>query len=88
MGEERDVQTLGDWEGEMISGSDLSEKLNINSAGGAELERLPGIGEKTARAILTYRAEAGDFQEPEDIMDVPGIGEKTFEKIRDYITVE
>lgn len=88
MGEERDAQTLGNWAGETVPGEELLERLNINSADGDELERLPAIGEKTAQAILAYRAENGAFQETADIMDVPGIGEKTFEKIKDYITVE
>lgn len=88
MGEERDAQTLGNWAGETVPGEELLERLNINSADGDELERLPAIGEKTAQAILAYRAENGAFQETVDIMDVPGIGEKTFEKIKDYITVE
>lgn len=70
------------------SGEELLGKININTADGKELERLSGIGEKTARAIIAYRAENGAFQQTEDIMDVPGIGEKTFEKMKDDICVE
>ena len=64
------------------------EKININTADGKELERLSGIGEKTAQAIIVYRTENGAFQQVEDIMKVPGIGEKTFEKMKDDISVE
>lgn len=71
-----------------LSGEELLGKININTADGKELERLTGIGEKTARAIIAYRAENGAFQQVEDIMDVPGIGEKTFEKMKDDISVE
>lgn len=71
-----------------LSGEELLGKININTADGKELERLSGIGEKTARAIIAYRAENGAFQQTEDIMDVPGIGEKTFEKMKDDICVE
>ena len=71
-----------------LFGEELLGKININTADGEELERLSGIGEKTARAIIAYRAENGAFQQAEDIMDVPGIGEKTFEKIKDDICVE
>lgn len=71
-----------------LSGEELLGKININTADGKELERLSGIGEKNARAIIAYRAENGAFQQTEDIMDVPGIGEKTFEKMKDDICVE
>ncbi len=71
-----------------LSGEELLGKININTADGKELERLSGVGEKTARAIIAYRAENGAFQRAEDIMNVQGIGEKTFEKIKDDISVE
>ncbi len=61
--------------------------ININTAGQADLERLPGIGPAKARAILRYREENGLFQTVEDLMKVPGIKEGTFYKIRNYITV-
>lgn len=61
--------------------------ININTAGQADLERLPGIGPAKARAILRYRDENGLFQTVEDLMKVPGIKEGTFYKIRNYITV-
>ena len=54
-----------------LFGEELLGKININTADGEELERLSGIGEKTARAIIAYRAENGAFQQAEDIMDVP-----------------
>ena len=65
----------------------VSGPVNINIAIAAELETLPGIGPKTADAIVEYREANGPFQTIEDIMDVPGIGEGTFEKIKDGITV-
>jgi competence protein ComEA len=61
--------------------------VDINTATAAELETLPGIGPKTADAIVEYREANGPFETIEDIMDVPGIGEGTFEKIKDGITV-
>jgi competence protein ComEA len=61
--------------------------VNINTATAAELETLPGIGPKTADAIVEHREANGPFETIEDIMDVPGIAEGTFEKIKDGITV-
>ena len=62
--------------------------VNINTATKKELILLPGIGKKTAQAIIDYREKVGKFEAPEDIIKVKGIGKKTFEKIRDMIVVE
>ncbi|MBQ6021085.1 MAG: ComEA family DNA-binding protein [Clostridia bacterium] len=62
--------------------------VNINAASADELEKLPGIGEKKAAAIVAYREEHGAFAAVEEIVDVPGIGDGLFEKLREYITVE
>ncbi len=63
-----------------------AELININTADAAKLCELPGIGEKTAAAIIEYRSIA-PFQSIDEIMEVKGIGEKKFEKIKDLITV-
>lgn len=60
--------------------------ININTASARELGKLPGIGDKTAEAIVEYR-EKTPFQSIEDIMNVSGIGEKKFEDIKDKICV-
>jgi competence ComEA-like helix-hairpin-helix protein len=65
-----------------------SGTVNINTAGPAELQTLPGVGEATAAKIAAWRAAHGRFNRPEDIMNVPSIGEKKFEKMRHLITVE
>jgi competence protein ComEA len=69
-----------------LSGS--SQLINLNTAGGSELELLPGIGPALAGRIIQYRLENGYFGDIEEIMKVSGIGEKKFEQIRDLITVD
>ena len=64
------------------------QPISLNRATQAELETLPGIGEKRARAILDWREEHGGFSAPEQLMDVEGIGEGTFEGLRELVTVE
>ena len=64
------------------------QRVNINTADAAELETLPGIGEKRAADIIADRTANGPFRIPEDIARVPGIGSGTLERIIDYITVE
>ena len=65
----------------------LQGKVNINTAGLAELESLPRIGPALAQRILDYRAANGPFAAIEDIIRVSGIGPATFEQIKDLITV-
>lgn len=63
-------------------------KVNINTAGQAELEMLPGIGPGLAKRIVDYRQAHGPFARIEEIMNVSGIGPALFEKIRDLITTQ
>jgi competence protein ComEA len=61
--------------------------VNLNTASLAELQELPGIGEKTAARIVEYRQKRGPFKKIEELMNVQGVGEKSFLKIRAQITV-
>lgn len=63
-------------------------KINLNKAGQAELEGIPGIGPSTALKIIQYRNENGKFSSIEDIKNVSGIGDGKFEKMKDYITTK
>ncbi len=62
--------------------------VNINTAGAAELQQLPGIGERTATRIVEYRQKNGPFKKIEELMNVQGIGEKSFLKLRNQLTIE
>jgi len=63
-------------------------KVNINTAGLAELDSLPGIGPGYAQRIIDHRESHGPFHTIDEIQDVPGIGAATFARIRDLIVVE
>lgn len=58
---------------------------NINTAGEAELQRLPRVGPAIAARIVAHRQTHGRFGRPEDIQEVKGIGPKTFEKMAPWI---
>lgn len=47
--------------------------IDVNEATYAELNLLPGVGEKLAREILRYRTEHGRFESLEDLTKIPGI---------------
>jgi comEA protein len=59
--------------------------ISLNGASASELTRIPGIGPKTAEAIILYRRENGPFQELSHIVKVKGIGPKKWEQIRPYL---
>ena len=67
--------------------SNTAEKVNINTAGLAELTTLTGIGDVKGQAIIDYRTEHGPFASVDELTNVSGIGDKTLAKIRDQITV-
>lgn len=60
-------------------------KVNVNTAGSAELMDLPGIGEKKAQAIIDYRNIKGSFHNLSDLGKVKGIGTKMLEKLKPLV---
>ncbi len=64
--------------------SAVGHPIDLNTASATELESLPGVGPKTAQAIIEQRP----YSSVDDLLRVKGIGEKTLEKLRPYIKVE
>ncbi|MBN2853582.1 MAG: helix-hairpin-helix domain-containing protein [Clostridia bacterium] len=64
----------------------ISGKVNINTATAEQLLLLPGVGESTAGAIISYRLQHGAFTSIEEIMSVPGIKEAKYNLIKDLIS--
>ncbi len=62
--------------------------INVNTATVEELTTLPGIGEVTAEAIITYREENGPFTALEELDTVSGIGPSTLENIAAQVVFE
>jgi len=61
--------------------------VNVNTATLQELEKLPGIGEARAQAILDARKQRGGFKSVDELVDVRGIGPRNLEKLRPYLHV-
>ena len=59
------------------------EKIDLNTADAATLQRLPGITEEMAKAIIAARP----FKSVDDLARVQGVGESTAGILKDQITV-
>ncbi len=63
-------------------------RVNLNTASQAQLDTLPGIGPKKARAIIDWRKAHGGFKSVTELLQVKGIGRKTLEKLRPLVTLD
>ena len=63
------------------------DRIDINSAGAAELGLLPGIGPKRAAAIVAYRTQNGPFQTAEELDEVEGISPRMVQELAPYVTM-
>lgn len=87
------IEIKKDSGGAIVPGNDSSSsagdgKININTATAEELEKIKGVGEKTAADIIEYREKNGRFKTIADITKIKGIGEKKFNSMKDQITVD
>lgn len=62
-------------------------KVSLNSATAADLEKLDGVGAKTAEAIIKHRDSIGGFTAIEQLQDVKGIGPAKFAAIQPEVTL-
>ena len=72
----------------MARASAATERVNINTADAATLDRvLVNVGPAKADAIVAYRKTNGPFRSIDQLALVKGIGLKTIEKNRDRIVL-
>lgn len=77
-----DSQIAGDSAGLMVSKFG-GQKININTASEAELDKLEGIGEARVQAIVDNRP----YSKTEELVVKAKIPQSVYEKIRDQISV-
>ena len=61
--------------------------VDLNRAGVADLEALPGVGPVLAQRIVEHREQYGPFGAVDELQDVPGIGPVIFDGLADSVTV-
>lgn len=64
------------------------ERIDPNRADEVALDRLPGVGPATARAIVAARDGGLTFRRPEDLSAVRGIGPATVERLRSLLDLD
>ncbi len=74
---------------ENTSEQDLPGELivDLNDATEAELNLLPGVGEKLASDILKYRDDVGGFRSVEELMNIRGIKQGRLLSLMKYVRV-
>ena len=68
-------------------GAAAGAPVNVNTAGAAALEGLPGIGPALAAAIVEHRQRSGPFATVDELIEVSGIGPAKLAQIRPLATV-
>jgi competence protein ComEA len=66
---------------------DSAGPIDINTAGAAELDTLPGVGQTLAQRIIEHRSANGPFTSVEELRNVKGIGPALFAQIAPLVTV-
>jgi competence protein ComEA len=61
--------------------------VNLNSAGLADLDQLPGVGPVLAQRILDWRTEHQRFASVDELGEVSGIGDKLLAQLRPKVSV-
>jgi competence protein ComEA len=65
--------------------TDPEGPVDLNHAGAAELESLPGIGAVLAARIVVDRADRGPFATVDDLARVEGVGPALVDRVRDRV---
>jgi competence protein ComEA len=64
------------------------QKININTADKERLQSHPYIQPSTARAIIAYREQHGDFKAVEHLLKIKTLKKEDFDRFQVYLTVE
>lgn len=72
--------------GKPVAKREFTGAVNLNTATLAQLDQLPGVGEKAAKRIVEHRAKT-PFSRPEELAQVKGFGPKRMKVLRPLVTV-
>ena len=58
--------------------------VDLNEASYDDLTRIPGIGQKTAEAILRHRENSGPLKSLDDLKEITTLGERKISEMGKY----
>jgi len=61
--------------------------VNVNLGSEELLKYVSGLNQKTAKNIVAYRNENGQFRSRNNLKKVPGLGDKTFEQAAGFLRI-
>ena len=62
--------------------------VDLNTASVSLLNYISGIGNATAKNIITYREENGSFKNRRELLNVKKLGKKTFEQCAGFVKID
>jgi competence protein ComEA len=72
--------------GASTTASTLPLIIDLNRATAQDLDKLPGVGPATAKAIIDHRTRNGPFASVDDLLKVKGIGPAKLAEIRPWVS--
>ena len=63
------------------------KKINLNTADFRQFSSHPYIGYQSAKLIINYRKQHGNFNSLDDVQNIVAMDEKTFNRMRHYLTI-
>lgn len=63
-------------------------RIVLNEATTEDFERLPGIGQRRAEALVALRTKLGGFKRISDLLRVKGIGPKSLQKFKELTVLD
>ena len=73
---------------EVIASVVNSVGINVNTASWALLEHVSGVKKNTAKSIVEYRRENGNFKNRKQLLKVKGVGAKAYEQMAGFLIIE
>lgn len=61
--------------------------LNLNNATKEDLMTVPGLGERTAEAIVKYREKHGRFENLQELSKIPELKKEHVQTLKKWVTI-